>query len=168
MFYKYSCNYLNIVIYTRIMSQRAVRSRRRKSEDDIVREILKLQNILMKEHKTASLVAISSKFGLLQFGSENVTKKFNGSSLDWMDVFELDDDELINGVQTIELETEDDDLNSVRASLVPKKLPATVNLMKYEELWKWITQEILKEYWRKVEWQSWLSLDILSLNQIFG
>ena len=79
----------------------------------------------MKEHKTASLVAILSKFGLLQFGSENVTKKFNGSSLDWMDVFELDDDELINGVQTIELETEDDDLNSVRASLVPKKLPAT-------------------------------------------
>ena len=72
------------------MSQRAVRSRRRKSEDDIVREILKLQNILMKEHKTASLVAISSKFGLLQFGSENVTKKFNDSSLDWMDVFDFD------------------------------------------------------------------------------
>ena len=98
MFYKYSCNHLNIVIYTRIMSQRAVRSRRRKSEDDIVREILKLHNILMKKHKTASLVALSSKFELLQFGSENVTKKFNDRSLYWMDVFDLDDDEVINVV----------------------------------------------------------------------
>ena len=126
-----------------------VKRRRVKTEEQIVKEILKLQKLLMKEHKTASLFTYSSKFGLMRFGSDNVVEKFKEESDDWIEVFEKDDEELINDIQ-IQNESDTDDamLNDARASLLPTKLPALVSLMKYEELWKWISQEALKEHWR--------------------
>ena len=126
-----------------------VKRRRVKTEEQIVKEILKLQKLLMKEHKTASLFAYSSKFGLTGFGSDNVVEKFRQESDAWNDVFEKDEDELIHEIQTLnESETDDAMLNDARASLLPAKLPALVSLMSYEELWKWISQEVLKEHWR--------------------
>ena len=122
------------------------RSRRRKAEDDIIRDILKLQKVLQKEHKTASLFVCSSKFGLLQFGSNHVVDKFKSDSEEWVNAFGNDDNEIIDDDQILESDNEDDDLNDLRASLLPNKLPAVVFLMKYEELWEWITQEILKEH----------------------
>ena len=121
-------------------------SRCRKAEDDIIKDILKLQKLLQKEHKTASLFACSSKFGLLQFCSNNVVDKFKSDSEEWVNAFGNDDNEIIDDDQILESDNEDDDLNDLRASLLPNKLPAVVFLMKYEELWEWITQEILKEH----------------------
>ena len=69
-----------------------VKRRRVKTEEQIVKEILKLQKLLMKEHKTASLFAYSSKFGLTGFGSDNVVEKFRQESDAWNDVFEKDED----------------------------------------------------------------------------
>ena len=51
-------------------------------------------------------------------------------------------------------EDEDQDSGTVEttdllASMVPNKLDVPVDLMSYEELWNWIYQEILKEYWSK-------------------
>ena len=63
-----------------------------------------------------------------------------------VNAFGNDDNEIIDDDQILESDNEDDDLNDLRASLLPNKLPAVVFLMKYEELWEWITQEILKEH----------------------
>ena len=107
----------------------------------------------MKEHKTASLFVCSSKFGLIQHGSDNVMEKFKMETDKWHDAFDEDDEELIHDVQLQsdpqEADAEEDTLNELRASLLPHKLPATIALMKYDELWKWINMEILKEHWRK-------------------
>ena len=65
-----------------------VKRRRVKTEDQIVKEILQLQKLLMKEHKTASLFAYSSKFGLMRFGSDNVVEKFRDESDNWISGFE--------------------------------------------------------------------------------
>ena len=127
------------------------KTRRVKTEDDIIREILKLQKKLIKDHKTASLFSCSSKFGLLQFGSNKVVEKFKIDSVAWENAFDEDDDELIDGTQFAETEEEEDydALNDLRSELVPKKLPAVVELMSYEELWKYVSQEVLKEHWKK-------------------
>ena len=97
------------------------------------------------------MFACSSKFGLLQFGSDKVVERFKSDSVAWENAFDEDDDELINGTQFAETEEEEDydTLNHLRAALVPKKLPAVVELMSYEELWKYITQETIKEHWRE-------------------
>ena len=85
-----------------------VKRRRVKTEDQIVKEILQLQKLLMKEHKTASLFAYSSKFGLMRFGSDNVVEKFRDESDNWINVFEKDDEELTHDIQ-IQNESETDD-----------------------------------------------------------
>ena len=88
-----------------------VKRRRVKTEDQIIKEILKLQKLLMKEHKTPTLFAYSSKFGLTGFGSDNVVK-FREESDAWNDVFEKDEDEFIREIQTLyESETDDSMLN---------------------------------------------------------
>ena len=50
---------------------------------------------------------------------------------------------------TLEDDDEEETLNGLRASLLPHKLPAPIALMKYDELWNWLSVEILKEHWRK-------------------
>jgi hypothetical protein len=105
-----------------------------KSEDNIIRDILKLQKMLMKEHKTASLFSCSSKFGLLHFGSDHTVDKFKGDLFAWETVFEEDDNDIAHGVQVLG-DDEDDALNDLKVSLLPKKLPASIQLMSYDELW---------------------------------
>ena len=132
------------------MASRSGISRRKrvKPEDEIIREILKLQKMLKKEHNSASIFSYYSKFGIIQFGTDNLVAKFQQESDDWKPAFELDQDNLIQGDE-MEESNDGDELNETRAALLPIKLPALVSLMSHEELWKWITQETLKEHWRK-------------------
>ena len=51
--------------------------KRVKTADSIVGEILKLINLLTKEHKSATLFAYSSKFGIASYGSKHVSSKFD-------------------------------------------------------------------------------------------
>ena len=51
----------------------------------------------------------------------------------WGEAFEDDDEELIQRIQIPQLDEDEYDL--ARANLLPKKLPADLNLMNYEELW---------------------------------
>jgi hypothetical protein len=129
------------------------RRKKVKSEDDLVRNILKMQQLLMKVHKTASLFVCSSKFGLIQHGSDHVMEKFQREADKWDDAFDEDEEELIHDIQLQADpsgdDEEDDPLNELRASLLPIKLPAPIALMKYDELWKFINVEVLKEHWRK-------------------
>ena len=62
---------------------------------------------------------------------------------------EEDGEELIHGDQVHEYDPDGDELNQAKASVLPRKLPAEVYLMNYSELWAWITEEILKEHWKK-------------------
>ena len=132
------------------MSQPSSRQRKPKvkTEDEIVSQIIRLQKSLANDHKSASLFTYSSKFGQLEFGSDNAVKKFQSEYRkdgDWPKAFTDDDEELISGDQNVDL----DDLSNARASILPRKRPASVGLMNYTELWKWISEEILKEYWAR-------------------
>ena len=57
-------------------STRPTRAKKKKCEDKIIRDILKLQGDLITEHNTACLFTFSSKHGQLQFGSTNAVDKF--------------------------------------------------------------------------------------------
>ena len=46
-------------------------------------------------------------------------------------------------------ENNENELQNLQSGLPPQKLPADLDLMVYKELWRWISSEILKEYWRK-------------------
>ena len=61
-----------------------------------------------------------------------------------MDVFDLNEKDMIFNTSPVG----DDDSFIEGYSVLPKKLPATLELMSYEELWKWISLEILKEHWK--------------------
>ena len=127
-----------------------VRRKRVKPEDKVIEEIIKLQKHLMKEHKRATLFSYLSKFGLMQFGSDNMVEQFGRVSEDLLPAFDQDDDELIDGTQMQDDNgTEHEMLIEARASLLPFKLPSLVHLLSYEELWQWISREALKEHWRK-------------------
>ena len=76
-----------------------VRRKRVKPEDKVIEEIIKLQKYLMKEHKRATLFSYLSKYGLMQFGSDNVVEQFGRVSEDLLPAFDQDDDELIDGTQ---------------------------------------------------------------------
>ena len=123
-----------------------------KSEEDMVRDILRIQKQLLIQHKTPTLFTYPSKFGQLQFGSNNAVNKFKrafAADKEWAEAFDDDDGELVHGDQRHEVDPDQDDLNEAKASVLPKKLPAEVSLMNYTELWGWLTEEILKEYWTK-------------------
>ena len=112
----------------------------------------KMQKKLLIQHKTPSLFTYPSKFGQLQFGSNNAVNKFtNDFARDekWAEAFDDDDGELVHGDQRHEVDPDEDDLNEAKASVLPKKLPAEVSLMNYSELWAWISEETLKEHWKK-------------------
>ena len=96
-----------------------------KTEDEIVRQIIGLQKSLANNHKSASLFTYSSKFGQLEFGSDNAVKKFQREYRkdgDWPKALTDDDEELISGDQNVDVD--DDDLSNARASILPRKLPA--------------------------------------------
>ena len=83
-------------------SSNPIRKTRVKTEDDIIRQILKLQNQLMKNHKIPSLFTFSSKYGQLEFGSDNVLTKFRSDYRrddTWAIAFEEDDHEVVYGDQ---------------------------------------------------------------------
>ena len=127
-----------------------VRRKRVKPEDKIIEEIIKLQKYLMKEHKRATLFSYLSNYGLMQFGSDNVVEKFGSVSEDLLPAFNQDDEQLKDGTQLQDdKETEQEMLIEARASLLPSKLPSLVHLLRYEELWQWISREVLKEHWQK-------------------
>ena len=67
---------------------------------------------------------------------------------EWQVAFDDDQDELIESVQVDE-EGDIDTLNHARGTMFAKKLPADLKLMIYSELWTWLTEEILKQYWFK-------------------
>ena len=129
---------------------RKVRKTKKSTKDGCIKEILKLQNKLLSEYKTASLFSVQTKFGQIQFGSSHVVDKFksefqNDSS--WEEAFEDDDEEMIEGIQIHEFD--ENQYDEARANLLPKKLPACLHLMNYEELWKLISTETLKQHWAK-------------------
>ena len=75
-------------------SSNPIRKTRVKTEDDIFRQILKLQKQLMKTHRVPSLFKFSSKYGQLEFGSDNVLTKFRADYRRddaWAIAFEDDD-----------------------------------------------------------------------------
>ena len=120
------------------------------SEEEILREMLKLQRELLTEHKTASLFTFHSKYGQLQYGSTNAVDKFRDSFAnddEWEQAFDDDHKELVDGHQIHD--TERDEYDYARGTTLPKKLPADLKLMIFPELWKWLTEEILKEHWKK-------------------
>ena len=65
-------------------SSNPIRKTRVKTEDDIVRQILKLQKQLMKTHRVPSLFTFSSKYGQLEFRSDNVLIKFGRITAEMM------------------------------------------------------------------------------------
>ena len=77
-------------------------------------------------------------------GSEYAVGYFKRNLNVWIDVFDLDEKDMIFNSNPVA----DDDSFIEGYSLLPKKLPATLELMSYEELWKWISLEILKEHWK--------------------
>ena len=97
---------------------RPVRAKKVKTEDDLIRDMLKIQNQLLSEHKTASLFTFSSKYGQLQFGSNNAVNKFRNdfdNDADWLTAFEEDGEELIHGDQVHEYDSDGDELNQAKA-----------------------------------------------------
>ena len=127
-----------------------MRAKKVKSEEALIKDIIKSQKQLLKYHNTASLFSYRSKVGQVQTGSNHVVEKFRNDfehDANWIEAFEADDDELVNGQQ--QHDDEEDELNGARSSILPEKLMAPVNLLKYSELWAWLTNEILKEYWSK-------------------
>ena len=120
---------------------------RKMGKEKCLKELLKLQNELVSVHKTPCLFVIETKHGIMQFGSNNVIEKFKmdyGNDINWKEAFEKDDEEILGGMQHPEV---NDDINSARAAMIPSKLPANLHLMNYEELWRAITEETLKEHW---------------------
>ena len=80
--------------------KRIVRPKPKKSEETIIREILKLQKELMFKHRTASLFTFRSKHGQLEFGTKNVVDKFKEDfDNEWEAAFNDDEDELIESIQ---------------------------------------------------------------------
>ena len=127
--------------------KRIVRAQPKKSEETIIRDILKLQKELMFKHRTASLFTFRSKHGQLEFGTKNVVDKFKEDfDNEWEAAFNDDEDELIESIQ-IDADNDIDAFNHARGTLIAKKLPADLNLMIYGELWAWITEETLKQHW---------------------
>ena len=131
-------------------TNRKVRKPKKSTKDGCIKEILKLQNKLLSVHKPAYLFSFQTKYGHMQFGSSHVVSKFksefqNDSS--WKEAFEDDKEEMIEGIQTHELD--ENEYDDARANLLPKKLPACLHLMNYEELWTLITTETIKQHWAK-------------------
>ena len=129
-------------------STRPTRAKKKKCEDKIIRDILKLQGDLITEHNTACLFTFSSKHGQLQFGSTNAVDKFKAdfaNDEEWQTAFNDDHDDLIQNAQSHDVDF--DHCNHARGTLIAKKLPANVDLMIYVELWSWIQEETMKEHW---------------------
>ena len=133
-------------------SSRPPRAKKVKSEDAMIRDILKIQKQLLTQHKTPSLFTFPSKYGQLQFGSLHAVAKFISDFAadgNWGKAFDNDDNELVSGDQIHELDQGEDNLCQARSSVLPRKLSVPVSLMNYTELWAWINEEILTEYWAK-------------------
>ena len=129
----------------------STRVKTKKSEDTIIRGVLKLLCDLKNEHRTPYLLSFPSKYGQLHFGSTNAVNKFKSdfeNDVEWDEAFNDDHDEIIEGFQMDE-DSDVDDYNHARGTMVAKKLPADLSLMIYVELWTWISQEIMKEHWLK-------------------
>ena len=63
-----------------------------------------------------------------------------------MDCFNLDVNEMIYSNEAVDDESNETSSAHTGCSVVPKKIPSLIDLMSYEELWKWITIEILKKH----------------------
>ena len=122
--------------------------KRVKSEENIIKDIEKLLNLLKKEHRSACLFAMSSKRGVIQLGSSYAVGYFERHLSAWMDCFDLDENEMIYSDEAADEESIETTSAYTGCSVLPKKLPAPIDLMSYEELWKWLTVEILKEHWK--------------------
>ena len=78
----------------------ATRVKRKKSEETIIKDILKLLRELKNDHRTPYLLSFPSKYGQLQFGSNNVLAKFQGDFAndgEWQKAFDEDNDEITEG-----------------------------------------------------------------------
>ena len=118
--------------------------KRVKSEEAIISEIDRLLKLLRNEHHSGCIFSVSSKKGTVHLGSEYAVGYFKRNLNVWMDVFDLDEKDMIFNTSPVA----DVDSFIKGYSVLPKKLPATLELMSYEELWKWISLEILKEHWK--------------------
>ena len=95
-----------------------------------------MQHQLLEDHKTPCLFVIRAKHGTVPSGSDNLVEKFmkeNAKDDTWEEAFDNDDEEITDGTQMPEVVH---DLDHASAKLLPKKLPAILELMTYEELWK--------------------------------
>jgi hypothetical protein len=132
-------------------SSTRVKKKAKKTEDTIIRNVLKLLRELKNEHRTPYLLSFPSKYGQLHFGSTNVVNKMKADFVndEWEEAFTDDHDEIIEGYQVEDDDDDVDDYNHARGTMVAKKLPADLSLMIYVELWTWISKEIMKEHWLK-------------------
>ena len=121
------------------------------SEETLIKKILGLQVQLLNKHKLASLFSYPSKFGQVNFGSKEVIAKFRQDfDQAWEEAFDRDTEEMMHQPDDLDYYDEEQwgkPLNFLRSHLPASKLPADLDLMNYKELWKWISNEILKEYW---------------------
>ena len=128
------------------------RKKVKRTEETIIRNVLKSLRELKNEHKTPFILSLPSKYGQLHFGSTYAVAKMKADFEDeaeWKDAFVEDQDELIEGLQLDVEEDDVDEYNYARGTMIAQKLPADLPLMIYVELWSWITQEIMKEHWLK-------------------
>ena len=122
------------------------------TEDTLIKKILDLQVILMNKHNLPTLFSYSSKFGQTTFGTKHVMEKFKEDFDDtWETTFDNDLDELMcfpANRDYFDVEANGQQLNLLCSELPPCKLPANLELMVYKELWRWISEEILKSHWK--------------------
>lgn len=122
------------------------------TEETLIKKILDLQVKLMNKHNLPTLFSYTSKFGQTTFGTKNVMEKFEEDfDKAWEDTFNNDLDELMSFPDDRDYFDEEaigQPLNFLHAELPPRKLPADLSLMVYKELWKWISEEVIKHHWR--------------------
>ena len=122
------------------------------TEETLIKKILDLQVKLMNKHNLPTLFSYTSKFGQTTFGTKNVMAKFKEDFDEaWEDTFDNDLDELMSFPDErdyFDEEANGQPLNFLHSELPPRKLPADLELMVYKELWKWISEEVIKHHWR--------------------
>ena len=79
---------------------------------------------------------MSSKRGVIQLGSSYAVGYFKRHLSAWMDCFDLDENEMIYSDEAADEESIETTSAFTGCSVLPKKLPAPIDLMSYEELWK--------------------------------
>ena len=124
------------------------------TKEGTLKKLFGLVRKLQNEFKVPVILGVYSKHGIIPYGSKNLVKKFKEILKDepvnddesWMNTFEEDQDAILEGEQ---LDEEMDSYFQAQGDVLPKRLPADINLMVYNEIHPIVSREILKWYWRQ-------------------